>query len=383
MYISHVKLNNWRNFQSADVDLSQRVFIVGPNASGKSNFLDVFRFLHDLAKHGGGLQAAMEIRGGMAKVLSFSGRRASKLEISVEISDLGKSSPKWRYELGIRKKSAGSNIPVVDYERVLKNGDPILSRPNLEDKTDKERLEYTLLEQISTNIEFRDVARCFESISYQHLIPQLIRQPDIFSGRDLPEDPYGKTFLNRILQTPDKVRDGRMKKIRRLIELAVPDFVDLREIRDTLGQPHLMAMLKKWGPNSVIIQEDLFSDGTIRLLGLLWALFEGNGPLLVEEPELSLHAGVIRLLPEIFYEILRDKKRQIILTTHSAELLSDKGIGGEEVIMLTPGKTGTIVENASSRAEFRALLEGGLSVADAVLPATRSRNLDQMAFPFQ
>ncbi len=54
MIVSHITLKNWYDFQSVDVDLSNRVFLVGPNASGKSNFLDVFRFMRDIAKLGGG-----------------------------------------------------------------------------------------------------------------------------------------------------------------------------------------------------------------------------------------------------------------------------------------------------------------------------------------
>jgi predicted ATPase len=52
MIITHITLKNWRNFQSVDIDLRDRLFLVGPNASGKSNFLDALRFLRDLAKDG-------------------------------------------------------------------------------------------------------------------------------------------------------------------------------------------------------------------------------------------------------------------------------------------------------------------------------------------
>jgi predicted ATPase len=47
MRFSQVILENWRNFDQVDVRLQDRAFLVGPNASGKSNFLDVFRFLRD------------------------------------------------------------------------------------------------------------------------------------------------------------------------------------------------------------------------------------------------------------------------------------------------------------------------------------------------
>ncbi len=59
----HIRLGNWRNFAQVDVDLQRRGFLVGPNASGKSNFLDVFRFLSDLVSVGGGFQEAVRKRG--------------------------------------------------------------------------------------------------------------------------------------------------------------------------------------------------------------------------------------------------------------------------------------------------------------------------------
>ena len=50
MFVSHLKVRNWRNFPIIDVDFQKRLFIIGPNASGKSNFMDIFRFLRDIAK---------------------------------------------------------------------------------------------------------------------------------------------------------------------------------------------------------------------------------------------------------------------------------------------------------------------------------------------
>ncbi len=76
MLVSKVTLKNWRNFRKLDLVLRDRVFVVGPNASGKSNFLDVFRFLRDIAKaEGGGLQKAIKERGGVSKIRSLAARR--------------------------------------------------------------------------------------------------------------------------------------------------------------------------------------------------------------------------------------------------------------------------------------------------------------------
>ena len=65
MIVSHLRLKNWKNFRNVDVPLENRVFLAGPNACGKSNLLDVFRFLRDITKRGGGLQQAVQDRGGI------------------------------------------------------------------------------------------------------------------------------------------------------------------------------------------------------------------------------------------------------------------------------------------------------------------------------
>src|SRR4030065_2817767 len=72
---THLRLENWRNFALVEVDLQRRVFLVGPNASGKSNFLDVFRFLHDIVSVGGGFQEAVRRRGGGCRLRRRAARR--------------------------------------------------------------------------------------------------------------------------------------------------------------------------------------------------------------------------------------------------------------------------------------------------------------------
>ena len=67
MYISRIKLYNWKNFRDCEVLLAERCFVIGANATGKSNFLDVLRFLRDIVKQGGGLQLAVNVRGGLKK----------------------------------------------------------------------------------------------------------------------------------------------------------------------------------------------------------------------------------------------------------------------------------------------------------------------------
>lgn len=123
-----------------------------------------------------------------------------------------------------------------------------------------------------------------------------------------------------------------------------------------------------------------FSDGTLRLIGLCWTLLEGESLLLLEEPELSLHSEIVRKIPSLFQQVVsqRKKQRQIIVSTHSWELLSDKGIGGEEVLLLKPYDEGTKIEVPSKIKEIRSLLESGLSVADAVMSLTAPKDFSSL-----
>ena len=374
MRISRLVLKNWRNFRSVDVELEERVFLVGPNAAGKSNLLDALRFLRDVAKAGGGLQRALVERGGLSKVRCLAARSDPDVEIEVTLAD-GETSDEWRYALGITQEVRGQRQPIIRTERVWKNGQQLLDRPDAADNKDPLRKTQTHLEQISANEPFREIARFFESIRYLHLVPQLLRHPEAYQGTGAAEDPFGRNFLETIAKTPESTRRARLKKIESALQHAVPQLRQLTDTRDEAGVPHLEAIYEHWRPNAGRQREDQFSDGTIRLIGLFWSLLDGDAPLLLEEPELSLHSAIVSKLPGLFHRLGRRKKRQLIVSTHSYDLLSEKGIAGEEVVVLEPGKDGTKAVLASSIREVRALLEADMSIADAVLPRTAPAQL--------
>ncbi|MFB3814474.1 MAG: AAA family ATPase [Terriglobales bacterium] len=378
MIVKHIVLRNWRNFRNVDVDLRERVFLAGPNASGKSNFLDVFRFLRDIAKPGGGLQKAVEDRGGISKIRCLAARKYPDIEIEVQLASSSDSPSEWKYAIGIKQAPRGRRLPNLAYERVWAGGKQLIDRPDDEDKADPLRLTQTHLEQINANKAFRDVSRFLESVLYLHLVPQLLKHPDAFMGPGIPGDPFGRSFLERVVKTPEKTRRSRLKKIESALLFAVPQLAELTDVVDETGTPHLEAVYKHWRPTGARQREDQFSDGTLRLIGLLWSLLEGDSLLLLEEPELSLNSGIVRKIPALIHRLQRQKERQIILSTHSADLLSDLGIGGDEVLLLTPSVEGTKVDLASSIKDVRLMLEQGVSIADAALPRTVPQELDQL-----
>ncbi|GAB4132599.1 MAG: ATP-binding protein [Cyanobacteria bacterium J069] len=379
MIITRIILRNWRNFRSVDVNLRDRVFLVGPNASGKSNFLDSLRFLRDLAKDGGGLQKAVRDRGGLSKIRCLYARRYPDVEIEVRLSENELIEPTWIYSVGIKQRKGGQNEPILSYERVWKDGKQLINRPDSEDKKDDLRLTQTYLEQINANAEFREVSKFLESVLYLHLVPQLLRYPESFSGPGIQDDPFGRNFLERVIKTPEKTRRSRLRKIEDALRIAVPQLKQLTDVKDEMGIPHLEAVYEHWRPGAGKQREDQFSDGTLRLIGLLWSLLESNSLLLLEEPELSLNSGITAKLPSLIYRLQKPKRRQVMLSTHSADLLSDEGIGGEEVLLMTPTSEGTKVEVASSIQEISDLLEGGLTIADAALPRATPSQVEQLS----
>ena len=373
---THVRLENWRNFITADVALGRRVFLVGPNASGKSNFLDAFRFLRDAAEPQGGFQRAVaEQRGTVSQIRSLHARRYSNVVIDVQLK---LESGEWRYRLEFTQDN--QRRPIVARELVSRDGVEKLKRPNEQDDADRTLLYQTHLEQVSANKEFRPVAEFMAAVRYSHMIPQLVRDPPRSVGKSW--DPYGAKFLDqlaRMQREQPRIFRSRLKRILEALKVAVPQLEKIELKRDVEGVPHLRGLYAHWRPNAGWQEEKQFSDGTLRLMGLLWALLDGTAPLLLEEPELSLHAGVIRFIAPMMARINRKGGRQVIVSTHSAELLSDEGIPPEDVLMLVPTKEGTDIQVAADNAQIKALVQGGLSVADAVLPRTVPQNAEQLS----
>lgn len=372
--ITHVGLTNWRNFSQVEVELARRAFLVGPNASGKSNFLDAIRFLRDLVAVGGGLQEAVRKRGGVSRLRCLAARRYPNIELKVH---LGTDAAPSEWEYGIAFTQDNRQRPILEWERVVQQERVILERPDASDGDDPERLTQTYLEQVNANGSFRQVAEFFGTVRYLHIVPQLVREPDRSVGRR--DDPFGGDFLEQVARTPERTQNARLERIGKALRVAVPQLEELKLERDARGTPHLRGRYAHWRPGAGWQAEDQFSDGTLRLLGLLWAVLEGSGPLLLEEPELSLHPEVVRHIPQLLARVQRRSGRQVVISTHSSDLLVDEGIGLDEVLLLLPEKEGTSVRLATSLDDAHELLRGGLSLAEVVMPRTRPEGAEQLA----
>jgi predicted ATPase len=380
MIVRRLKLTNWRNFRNVDIELQPHTFMIGANATGKSNLLDVLRFLRTVAQpEGGGLQKAVKERGGMSKVRSLHARSNPEVAIEIEVVDsVDQVTSSWRYAVAFKSEGAGKQRVAITRETVEVNGKVELERPDKDDKRDAARLTQTHLEQINNNAKFRELVEFLAGTTYLHLVPQLLKHADEISGRILESDPFGQGLLQRIARTTENSRVARLRRISKALNSAVPQFSELRFVKDEAsGAPHLEARFSHWRENGAWQREEQFSDGTLRLIGLLWALFEGDGVLLMEEPELSLNDAIVEHIPSMIDRVLRSRKkgvRQVIVTTHSDNLIS--AVDPESIVLLEHGENGTTARRPTT--EEMELMTHGLNGAEVMLPKTRPDHIDRL-----
>ena len=382
MYISRIKLYNWKNFHDCEVVLSERCFIVGANATGKSNFLDVIRFMRDIVKQGGGLQAAVALRGGLKKIRCLAARQRTEVRIDLDICENGQSSPKWRYSLELSNKGGGIQkpYPLVNREIAYNyyTNKTVLDRKYSSQEEDSETLKFTHLEQPTANAEFREIKDVFQTTEYLNVIPQFVRDADSVMLPSGMEDYFGRNFMERLSLLNTATRNKYLKIINEVLLIAVPQLENLSFMKDEKGVPHIEAKYNHWRAKGSKQNEKMFSDGTIRLIGFLFAMLDGSGIILLEEPETNLHTAIIEAIPEFVAKVQRNKKRQVIITTHSYEILSNPGIRADELVILRPTSEGTVAKNAKMDDTVSAMLDAGLTAADAAMSETKAQNVNDI-----
>ncbi len=133
--------------------------------------------------------------------------------------------------------------------------------------------------------------------------------------------------------TPKAERTRRLKVVNQALKGLLPYFDTLEVDRGQLGGYHLKLKVKHWRSRAAAQDESSLSDGTLRVIALLWEILDGTGPLLLEEPELSLHAAAVAKLPALF-SLANEHGRQIIVSTHAFSMFREVGFAAEELVLI-------------------------------------------------
>lgn len=335
VFLTRVILRNYKSIGSCDIRLRQLTYFVGANGSGKSNFLDALHLVRDALT--GSLSNALNERGGIAEVrrrssghpthfgirLEFvlpngqSGRYAFSIgalangafEVQSEECQVGQKGqgPGYRLEKGEIKSTSETTFPAVTSDRLA-------------------------LVALSGVAAFRPVFDALTSMGFYNLNPKVMRElqkPQ--EGRLLK--PVGENIAS-VIGHLERVAPANIDAIKEYLQTVVPMVHGVERVQvgpmETIEFRQDMAGAKH--PWKFFAQN--MSDGTLRALGVLTALLQANrdyAPTLVgiEEPETALHPAASAALREALNRAAMGT--QVIITSHSPDLLNDVSIDSESI----------------------------------------------------
>lgn len=339
VFLGRVVLNNYKSIKECSVPLGPLTFLVGQNGAGKSNFLDALRLVTESLNTS--LEHALRERGGINEVRRRSSGHPTHFTIRLEwvLSDgtegmyafrVG-SQIKGGFEVQMEKCQIFNKEPksIKDMRHsyeieggTLKNSSFKVGPPAAIDRL--------YLVAVSGLPEFRPLYDALSHMGFYNLNPDEIRelQPSD-TGEVLKRDGSNLSSVLSLMEREDKEAKVRIVEFLSKIVPGIED-VDTKH----LGKKETLEFRQFVGTNkdSWRFTAESMSDGTLRALGVLTALFQAKKvPFVgIEEPEVAVHpgaAGVIR-------DGLRSasKRTQIAVTSHSSDLLDDKDISDDSIL---------------------------------------------------
>ncbi|WP_084780606.1 AAA family ATPase [Planobispora rosea] len=337
--VTRVRIKNYRSIGSCNVELGPLTFLVGPNGSGKSNFLDALRLVADSLRTS--LDHSLRDRGGIAEVrrrstghprnfslrLDFSSPQLSghyafevssreggeyaitREECKAEIASMESPQIWYRIERGKLVDSSESRIPAITDDRLL-------------------------LVSLSGDPKFRPIYDGLSEMGFYNLNPDSIRELQSPDAGDLLLRDGGN--IASVLGRMERRYPEAKKRIEQYLSTVVPGVESV--YRKPLGPKETLEFRQRveGGEHSWRFSAANMSDGTLRALGVLVALFQippgaPSIPLIgVEEPEIALHPAAAGALRDALFEASDTK--QIIASSHSTELLDTSDILPEHLI---------------------------------------------------
>ena len=334
--LKSLRLKDYRSYQSCHVDFDRATVLVGPNGAGKSNLIDALHFLSDAVNLG--LDPALTRRGGITAVRRRV-PRGHPPDVEIEIT-VRLSKHEAKYSLTIRSLAGGdwrlkserfnavandpAARPSVRYERdpgsVNLNGfadqQPAGQMLSIADALRGSRA--LLLPTFSAQEPIGELYSFLRDMSFYSIFPDTLREPQ----RPLssyPLDEHGGN-LNSVIRTMRDRKRPEVGRIRSALEDMAPG---VKNFKITQAGGYLTASVSsELNEGEAWFDASQCSDGTLRILGVLVALhqYPPRSLVAIEEPELTVHPGVLSALAE---ELLEASQRsQILVSTHSPDLIA-------------------------------------------------------------
>ncbi|MCY4074992.1 MAG: AAA family ATPase [Acidobacteria bacterium] len=350
--VTRIGVSNYRSLgRNQETRLGRVTVLVGPNGSGKSNVADVLSFVRD-AMHMG-LSGAITDRGGIDAVRRWSAGRPYNVSIRLDVVlESGPGSYSFeitgdrREEFRVKSERAEVSANRGQADFLVDGGrwhGPVGLEPRISDTG-------LALPAVAGDERFRPLFDLISRLTIYSIYPDTLRRPQTYSP-DKPMHRHGDNWVS--ILRDQETSTWKPEVVAGLGRLTG----DVRDIKVSKAASYLVAQFRhgangqgKWFDAA---QE---SDGTLRVAGILTALLqEPSLPLVgIEEPELTVHPGALPLLMDYLRQA--SDRSQVLLTTHSPELLSL--VKADEVRVVKRSGSGTRVGEVAERQ--RATVEKGL-----------------------
>lgn len=366
VFLTRVVLRNYKSIGYCDIKLGPLTYLVGVNGSGKSNFLDALHLVRDALN--GSLDNALNERGGLSEVRRRSSGHPTNFGIRLEFILKGRYRGHFAFNVGALK-DRGYEVQTEEcvLDGIGKGPFYRINRGEIRDCSEASFPAVTAdrlaLVAASGLAAFRPVFDALASMSFYNLNPKLMRdlqKPQ--EGRLLK--PAGENIAS-VIGHLERVGRSQMNIVEDYLQTVVPMVhgVERKQVgpMETIEFRQDMAGSKY--PWRFLAQN--MSDGTLRALGILVALFQGNrdySPSLVgiEEPETALHPAASAAVREALTRA--SQETQVIVTSHSPDLLDDREISTDAFLsVISEGGETRIgpLDEASREAMLKQLFSAG------------------------
>jgi len=339
-FLRTVTLKNFKSIARCRVDLGEVTILVGPCGSGKSNFIDAPRLVSDALRDT--LDDALQERGGLAEVRRKSGGHPTDFAIGLQLGLGNDRFASYGFEIGsavdggprVKREEAviaGPETPVSGHYFKVREGELVDADP---DPMAKVRADHLYLETVSAHPVFRALFEPLSRVRFHDFEPaEMRRNQPHDSGRLLrPDGANIASVVGRLARD----HPATFARIGTFLHAITAGLQDVDQV--SLGPGQTLVFRQRVGAAKYPwpFFAHSMSTGTLRALAVLTAVFQDADdedlrvPLVgIEEPEAGLHPGALAILAEAVMEASR--RVQIVLTTHSPDLLELEGIAGARI----------------------------------------------------
>ena len=334
--LRQMRLASFRSLSFTGVDFENPTFFVGRNGSGKSNFTDAFAFLSEAMASP--LQAVIERRGGFSAASHRSSPRGrpANLTLEVKLAKPDKNTDSARYWIDLRPRR-GNEFEVAYEQCLVARSDGTTDsfyretaqgltrwKSSIESLVPAMEPNALALPLVGGDKRFLVMFRFLAGMRTYRFEPAALRElqsPD--GGSRLHPDGRNTASVLREIRRSSGREDW--VRICALLESVVPGTVGVRPKK--LGNKLTLEFTQtREGAEPIKFDAFSMSDGTLRVLGLITAVFQRSKPslLVIEEPEASIHPGALGSILDVLR--LASRSMQVIVTTHSPDVLDAKWI---------------------------------------------------------